>query len=113
MKIAAAQISCGSGEVGGNLSKIREFVSRAKENRAELIVFPEMSDTGYSIAAIQKHASSWTEGAVPRLQQIAQENSIAIVRGVSERDGDRFYNSAVRVDWRRTFGPEFSKWHLF
>ena len=31
MKIAAAQISCGSGEVGANLSKIREFVSRAKE----------------------------------------------------------------------------------
>ena len=73
MKVAAAQISCGSGEVSANLRKIREYVSRAKENGVELIVFPEMSDTGYSISAIQKHASSWNEGAVPRLQEIARQ----------------------------------------
>jgi omega-amidase len=112
MKIAAAQISCGSGEVGANLSKIREFVSRAKENRAELIVFPEMSDTSYSIAAIQKHATSWNEGAVPRLQQIAQESSIAIVCGVSERDGDRIYNSQVLVDANGHVAAKYRKTHL-
>lgn len=112
MKIAAAQISCGSGEVDANLRKIREFVSRAKENGAELILFPEVSDTGYSIPAIQKHASSWNEGAVPCFQQIAQEYSIVIVCGVSERDRDRIYNSQVLVDASGHLAAKYRKTHL-
>ena len=87
MKIAAAQISCALGDLDANLSKIREFSSRAKDAGAELIVFPEMVDTGYSMPTIQKHAAAWKEGAVPELQKIARELSIAIVCGVSERDG--------------------------
>jgi omega-amidase len=112
VKIAAAQISCTSGEVGGNLRKIREFVSRAKKSGAELIVFPEMSDTGYSIAAIQKYASSWNEGAVPRLEQIAKEFSIAIASGVSEREGNRIYNSQVLVDATGSVVAKYRKTHL-
>jgi hypothetical protein len=34
-----------------------------------------MADTGYSMPVIKKHASSWSEGAVPRLEQIAEELS--------------------------------------
>ena len=60
MKVAAAQISCVPGDVGANLRKIREFSSRAKESGADLVVFPEMADTGYSMPAIQKHAASWS-----------------------------------------------------
>jgi len=45
MKIAAAQISCALGNLEANLSKIRDFSSRAKDAGAELIVFPEMVDT--------------------------------------------------------------------
>jgi len=112
MKIAAAQISCVSGEVSANLRKIRDFVSQAKKNGAELIVFPEMSDTGYSINAIQKHASSWNEGAVPRLEAIAQEFSIQVVCGVSEREDDRIYNSQVFIDATGNIAAKYRKTHL-
>ena len=33
-----------------------------------------MSDTGYSMPMIQKHAMRWSEGAVPELQKIAKES---------------------------------------
>src|SRR5439155_1404816 len=85
MKIAAAQISCSLGDYEANLLKVRDFSRRAKEAGAELIVFPEMVDTGYSMPVIQTHAASWTSGFVPGLQEIARELSIAIVSGVSER----------------------------
>jgi len=63
MKIAAAQISCVSGDLKANIGKIREFASLAKDASAELVVFPEMVDTGYSMPIIQKHATFWEEGS--------------------------------------------------
>jgi NAD+ synthase (glutamine-hydrolysing) len=87
MKIAVAQISCSLGDPEANLLKVRDFSRRAKDAGAELIVFPEMTDTGYSMPVIQKHASHWKTGFVPGLHEIARQLSIAIVSGVSERAG--------------------------
>ena len=100
MKVAAAQINCSLGDVEANLGKIRSFVSRAKDQGIGLIVFPEMSDTGYSMPVIQKHAMRWNEGAVPELKKMAREFSLAIVCGVSERADGSIYNSQVMIDAR-------------
>jgi len=85
MKIAVAQISCLLGDPGPNLFKVRDFSARAKQADADLIVFPEMIDTGYSMPVIRTNAASWTDGFVPELQEIARKLSIAIVKGLSER----------------------------
>ena len=81
MRVAAAQISCVLGDRAANLRKVRDFASRAKRSGAELIVFPEMTDTGYSMPTIKEHAASWKEGAVPELQKIAKE----LVEGLNIR----------------------------
>ncbi|MEY2540820.1 MAG: omega-amidase [Verrucomicrobiota bacterium] len=112
MKIAAAQISCTPGDLRANLAKIREFASRAKSSGAELIVFPEMSDTGYSMPMIEKHATPWKEGAVPELQQMAKSLSLAIICGVSERDGAAIYNSQVVIDATGQVISKYRKTHL-
>ena len=112
MKIAAAQISCALGDLRANLRKVRDFSSHAKENGAEMIVFPEMIDTGYSMPTIQKHASSWKEGAVPELRKIARESAIAIVCGVSERDGASIYNAQVLLDDTGEILAKYRKTHL-
>src|SRR5256885_9283624 len=98
MKIAVAQISCSLGDPEANLLKVRDFSGHARDVGAELIVFPEMTDTGYSMPVIRAHANHWTSGFVPGLQEIAEKLSIAIVSGVSERDGSSIYNSQVLVD---------------
>src|SRR5258708_35882775 len=72
MKIAAAQIVCALGDLEANLCTIHDFASRAKDDGAELVVFPEMVDTGYSMPVIQKHATGGNEGAVPQLQKMTQ-----------------------------------------
>ena len=113
MRIAAAQISCALGDLRANLSRIRDFSSRAKDAGAELIIFPEMADTGYSMPVIQAYATSWTEGAVPELQKIAKSLSIAIISGVSERDGACIYNSQVFSDAHGTIRAKYRKTHLF
>jgi omega-amidase len=112
MKIAAAQISCVLGDLSANVRKIRDFASRGKENGAELIVFPEMVDTGYAMPVIQKHAKTWNEGAVPELQKIAKELSIAVIVGVSDRERTSIYNSQVFIDANGEVVAKYRKTHL-
>ena len=113
MKVAAAQISCSLGDPKANLLKVRDFSRRARDAGVELIVFPEMTDTGYSMSIIQAHANSWTSGFMPGLQEIAANLSIAIVCGVSERDGKSIFNSLVFVDQQGQIAAKYRKTHLY
>jgi omega-amidase len=113
MKIAVAQISCSLGDPEANLVKVRDFARHAKEVGAKLIVFPEMTDTGYSMPVIRAHANQWTSGFVPGLQEAARDLSIAIVIGVSERDGASIYNSQVLIDSRGDIAAKYRKTHLY
>src|SRR5512132_4381492 len=113
MKIAVAQISCSLGDPEANLVKVRDFSRRAKDVSAEMIVFPEMTDTGYSMPVIQKHADHWKTGFVASLQEIASQLSMAIVSGVSERDGPSIYNSQVLVDTKGNIAAKYRKTHLY
>jgi len=47
MKIALAQLNYQIGDFRGNAAKIREAILKAKENGARLVVFSELSVTGY------------------------------------------------------------------
>jgi predicted amidohydrolase len=113
MKIAVAQISCSLGAPEANLLKVRDFSNRAKEAGAELVVFPEMTDTGYSMPVIQTHANHWESGFVSKLQEIARKLSVAIVAGVSERDGSAIYNSQVLIDSHGDIPAKYRKTHLY
>jgi omega-amidase len=112
MKIAAAQISCALGDFNANLRKVRDFAALAKKSGAELIVFPEMVDTGYSMPVIQKHAKKWSDGAVPELQKNAKEISIGIVAGISERDDASIFNAQVFINSRGEVVAKYRKTHL-
>lgn len=113
MKVAVAQISCSLGDPEANLSKVSDFSQRAKDVGAELILFPEMTDTGYSMPVIQKHADHWKTGFVAGLQKIASQLSIAIVCGVSERDGSSIYNSQVLLHSNGDIAAKYRKTHLY
>jgi omega-amidase len=112
MKVAAAQISCELGNFDANIRKLGDFAARARNSAADLVVFPEMIDTGYSMPVVQKHARRWNEGAVPELQRIAKENSIAIIAGISDRDGDSIFNAQVFVNSDGDVIGKYCKTHL-
>jgi omega-amidase len=112
MKIAAAQISCALGDLEANVEKLRAFATRAKGSGAELVVFPEMIDTGYSMSVIQKHAHPWSEGALPEIRKLAKELSLSIVAGISEREGDSIFNAQVFMSREGEPVAKYRKTHL-
>ena len=112
MRVAAAQISCVLGDFEVNMGKVRDFAKHAKKSGAELVVFPEMIDTGYSMTVIEKHARTWKQGAVGEIQKIAKENSIAIVAGISDRERDSIFNAQAFVNANGEMIAKYRKTHL-
>lgn len=113
MKIAVGQMSCEVGNVAANLRKIEAFAEQAAARGADWIVFPEMVDTGYVMSVVREHAARWSEGPVPRLQEIARKLSLGIVCGVSERTEDCIFNAQAMIDCRGAIVGHYRKTHLF
>lgn len=116
MRIALAQISCKRGNKKENIQKMIKYVERAKENNADLIIFPELSITGYVLRdLIYELAEIVPDGtSTKELEKVAKQNKIYIVFGLPEKSEKAeavIYNTAVLV------GPEgyigkYRKMHL-
>ncbi|MCK4475008.1 carbon-nitrogen hydrolase family protein, partial [Candidatus Bathyarchaeota archaeon] len=49
VNVALAQISCKRGNKAENIRKIENTVTKAKQQGSELVIFPELSLTGYTL----------------------------------------------------------------
>ena len=47
MKIALAQINTATGDLDGNEKKIRQYLEEAVREKADLVIFPELTLVGY------------------------------------------------------------------
>ncbi len=112
MKIALAQIDCTPGDITKNLDHIDFYITKAKSDGNDLIVFPEMSDLGYDMKLILKNAQDWDSGPSQKISDLAKSNDIAVVAGIAERDGDDVYNTLVIVDRTGKILGKYRKIHL-
>ncbi len=100
MKVGVAQIACSAGDIVANSAKIVHYVAQAAQAGCRVVVFPEMSDTGYDIPVIQETASFWTGPPFSTIQAAAVQFGLFIICGISEREGTRIYNTLA------IFSPE-------
>lgn len=100
-KIALAQISCKRADKKENLKKIENFVEKAKNQSADLIVFPELSLTGYVVRdQIYELAETIPGPSTQAIEKIAEKTKTYIVFGMpelSEKTQATIYNTAVLV----------------
>jgi predicted amidohydrolase len=84
-KVVLAQISCRQGEKAENLKKIKETVATAKKQGAELVIFPELSLTGYVVRdEIYELAERIPGPSTQAIEDVARKNDIHIVFGMPE-----------------------------
>jgi predicted amidohydrolase len=104
IKLALAQISSKRMDKQENLRRFEEVTRKAKEQGADMVIFPELSLTGYVIRdQIYELAETIPGPAVERVEQIAKETGMYVVFGMpelSEKTKATLYNTAVFV------GPE-------
>jgi predicted amidohydrolase len=101
IKLALAQISCKRENKKANLQKIEEFTLRAKKQAADLVIFPELSLTGYLVRdQIYELAETVPGPSTKKIESIARKNSIHIIFGMpelSEKAKATIFNTAVFV----------------
>ncbi len=95
-KASIAQIDCRVGAIDYNINKHLEYIERAIENDYRLIVFPELSLTGYTLRDL-----AWDTAIDPYKNKIfdkllTHSKKISIVLGFVESAEDHgVYNSAA------------------
>src|SRR5689334_10519981 len=101
MRIALGQTNSTVGELCGNAERMLSFASRAAESGAELIVFPELSLTGYPPRDLLEK-QSFLDRTEDYLRQLARETAglkLTIICGTVTRTGQTggnpIYNSAA------------------
>lgn len=112
MKIAAAQIITTPGAVQDNTKKMLDYIDRSASLGSDVVMFPEMSDTGYDMPLIMSSAQSWDEGTVPALQASAKRYGINVIAGVSERTNEGVFNSTVIINREGSISGRYRKTHL-
>lgn len=94
--VALAQVDLVVGDVAGNTAKILEYTHRAHdEMRADLIVFPELSISGYPPEDLLFHSGlrRRVDEALETIRDSVRE--IAVLVGFPEYQEDEIYNSCA------------------
>ena len=113
MKAGFYQFNPAFGKKEENLKKVFSAITDAD---ADLLVLPEFFATGYQFVS-QEEVSGLSE-SIPngdttgRLSELSRQKGIYLVAGLPERDGDRFFNSAV-LSGPDGFIGVYRKTHLF
>jgi NAD+ synthase (glutamine-hydrolysing) len=114
LKVALAQIDTTVGDLEGNAAKVREFTARARDEGAQLVVFPELTLTGYppEDLLLKTH---FLDVAETTLRELASEvQGIVALVGYPERADDVYNSAAVLADgavaavYRKVFLPNYS-----
>ena len=94
-KIGLAQINPRLGDVAANLTLYEQAIARAKKENVELLIFPELSLTGYHLRDMV--ATVALRQDAPEFSQLRElSKSVACLVGLVEESPDFcFYNSAV------------------
>lgn len=102
MKIAIAQQNYSVGDFGKNATKISKAIFEAKSQKADLVVFPEMSVCGsFPFDVLQKE--DFLETTMQVLQRIATESyEIAVLIGCptycEDENETKVYDSAILIE---------------
>lgn len=113
--VALAQLDLIVGDIHGNTQKILDYAARAHDGmRADLVVFPELSISGYPPEDLLFH--SGLRRRVDEALDIIRKSvrDIAVLVGFPEYDGDEIYNAcavfkdgAVLARYRKHLLPNY------
>jgi len=95
LRIALAQINPTVGDLTGNVLKIKKFIKKAEDVNSDIVVFPELSITGYPPEDLLLK-SHFIEDNVKAAKEVAKHTSnIIAIYGFVEKENNKIFNSAA------------------
>jgi predicted amidohydrolase len=114
LRIAILQMDIAFGDPVANRATAREWIARAMEQETDLIVLPEMWNTGYSLTNITEIADRAGAETIELMSALAKQYNVNILAGsvADLRDGD-VYNTTYLFNRQGDVVGDYSKIHLF
>lgn len=114
MKIACVQMDISYGNPEINFAKVEKSIREAANHQADVVVLPEMWNTGYALDRLAELADHEGKRTKALLSELARELHIYIVGGsVSTKKGEHFFNTMYVADRSGRLIAEYDKVHLF
>ncbi len=102
LRVAVIQMQCAPGQKETNLQQAVELVERALEKGAELVLLPELFNTGYMVVGQEADLAEPIPGpTTERLQRYAEEAGVLIAGAILRRAGSRIYDAGFLLRPRR------------
>lgn len=115
IKLALAQLSCRRENKEENLRKIEKLTHKAKEQGADLVIFPELSLTGYVVRdQFYELAETIPGPTVEKVEALAKNTSMYVIFGMpelSDKTQATVFNTAVFVGPKGLIG-KYRKMYL-
>jgi len=94
MKIALCQINTTVGDLEFNKESILSYYSKATNLNADIVVFPELTITGYPPQDLLLE-NGFVDDNLVALNEIAMQSTIPMIFGFVRKENGRLYNSAA------------------
>ena len=95
MKVAVAQLACRQNQPLENFRRAADWMSRAASNRADLILFPELFNTGCTADAISSGGIEKNGAELAELCDLSAKLKIAVIIGLAEQAQSAEHSAAT------------------
>ncbi len=113
MRLALWQGAGVPGDLDGTLAEVARIAAMARQQNADLLVFPEGYLTGYYLPGLVRGGLRGVEQALADVAAIAMRHTLAIAMGTHVEAGDGLSNAAVVIDASGTELGRYAKRALF
>ncbi|WP_223192468.1 carbon-nitrogen family hydrolase [Paenibacillus sedimenti] len=116
LNIALIQMDIAIGEPDTNYTRLEQLLNEAvsADVKPDVIVFPEMWNTGYALTEIHDLADKDGARTKAFLTDFAQRHHVNIIGGsIADKRGDQVLNTVYAFDRQGREIAEYSKIHLF
>lgn len=98
-KVAAVTFPIVLGDVFENARRICDYIKKAEKEHVQLLVFPELSLTGYTCGDmfLRKELSEQTEYALRDIKTATSGNRVLVCVGMPVEDHGKLFNCAVYI----------------
>src|SRR5213594_3040238 len=102
LRIALAQVEPVLGDLAANVRMHLRWAKEAAQRGSDLVLFPELSLTGYLLQDLVSEVSVRLDSPSPIRPLLAMSRRLGLVFGlVEETEGHRYHNSAVFLEGGR------------
>jgi predicted amidohydrolase len=113
MKIAIGQIDMGFGEKEKTMELCSHLMTVAGEKGADLVVFPEMTLTGFTMHPKVYGEERKNSKSIAFFQAEAKKNGVAVCFGLAVHEYDVSTNRCIIIDENGSILADYGKIHLF